>query len=158
MEFKSLWGIAAAFIVQKLEVLGYNYKQAYLCILPPPTCPPSLTSLLLSQGGQRHGRWSRGTATHLASPNRGKGTGRALGHLTKNTMLLWYSKKYTHTHAHTPCYRIFAWTISTQMAKSGWILLQFWPETSHHENDSDGRKTIMGKNTLKLFVLFLKKL
>lgn len=72
MHYKSPRGIAAALIAHQLEVLGYNYKQAYLCILPPPTTP---TSLLLSQGGQSHGRWSRGTAAHLASPNRGKGTG-----------------------------------------------------------------------------------
>lgn len=81
--------IAAAFVLHQLEVWDYNYKQTYLCILPPPTFSPSpspacycLRVVGVMADGQEELR--------LTSPDPAevKVQGRALGRLTKNTMLL----------------------------------------------------------------------
>lgn len=86
--------IAAAFVLHQLEVWDYNYKQIYLCILPPPTFSPSLNcrpAIVSGWSWSAMGVMADGQEElRLTSPDPAevKVQGRALGCLTKNTMLL----------------------------------------------------------------------
>lgn len=110
--------IAAAFVLHQLEVWDYNYKQTYLCILPPPTFSPSLlpstAGLLLSEGGRSYGRWSRGTAAHLARPSRGKGTGESTWPFDKEHYVTMIQYKNTYTQ---PATESLPGRVKTQMVK-----------------------------------------
>lgn len=128
--------IAAAFVLHQLEVWDYNYKQTYLCILPPPTFSPSLlpstAGLLLSEGGRSYGRWSRGTAAHLARPSRGKGTGEST----------WpFDKEHYVT-------MILAWTCQDPDGKISYFGPSIVQIQTAMRIFPDGRKTSVGKNTL----------
>lgn len=144
--------IAAAFVLHQLEVWDYNYKQAYLCILPPPTFSPSLlpstAGLLLSQGGRSYGRWSRGTAAHLARPSSGKGTGGEHLAVWQRT-LCYYDPVQKYIHA--ACYWILAWTCQDPDGKISYFGPSIVQIQTAMRIFPDRRKTSVGKNTLYSF-------